>query len=46
MVELAHIAHGMRKFRCPACGAHRMQQAKVRKDRKRNPARRREHDVD
>ena len=35
MVELAHIAHGMRKFRCPACGAHRMQQAKIRKDRKR-----------
>ena len=34
MQQLAHIAHGKRKFRCPKCGAHRMQEAKARKMRK------------
>ena len=34
MQQLAHIAHGKRKFRCPQCGSHRMQEAKVKKDRK------------
>lgn len=34
MQQLAHIAHGMRKFRCPKCGGHRMQYAKTKKARK------------
>jgi len=40
MQELPHIAHGKRKFRCPICGRHRMQQAKIRKERKTRTARR------
>jgi transcription elongation factor Elf1 len=36
MLQLAHIAHGKRKFRCPKCGSHRMQEAKVKKDRKKS----------
>ncbi len=34
MQLLPHIAHGKRKFRCPQCGSHRMQEAKAKKDRK------------
>jgi len=34
MQQLAHVAHGQRKFKCRNCGGSRMQKAKIRKDRK------------
>jgi transcription elongation factor Elf1 len=35
MQQLAHVAHGNRKFKCRGCGSVRMQKAKVKKQRKR-----------